>query len=129
MRSIKDVGEQLHSAERLRQVLMSLLSLLVVAIFATITFLVAGTWQLPFFWAVFAIQATIGLASVYLLDPDLLSERLRPRGKDEDPLARVILSILWLLVLVFAALDVGRWHFSDHVPATIQMIGVLLHGI
>ncbi len=92
-------------------------------------FAIAGSFDLPFFWAVFALQALAGLVSVFVVDPDLFSERYKPRGKDEDPHARLLLSILLMLNLVIAALDVGRFHISDNIPQSVQVICLLLSAI
>lgn len=104
----------------------SALVLAMYGILAAITFLAAGRWDLPFFWIVFASQAVLGLIGMFTIDQDLISERIRPRGKDQDPYGPAILSVLFLLTLILAALDVGRWHISDHLPPSIQMIGFFL---
>jgi protein-S-isoprenylcysteine O-methyltransferase Ste14 len=78
---------------------------------------------------VFATQAAIGLTGLFILDDELIKERIRPRGKDEDPWAPIILTVLCLAGLSLAALDVGRWHFSDDISPPIQIIAVLLQAI
>jgi protein-S-isoprenylcysteine O-methyltransferase Ste14 len=88
--------------------------------------LIAGRIDLPFFWAVFVVQMLVGLVSVFVLEPDLISERITPRGKDEDPRATLVLSILLLLGLVISAVDVGRFHVSDNVPQFLQGVFLLL---
>jgi protein-S-isoprenylcysteine O-methyltransferase Ste14 len=108
---------------------MSAVTLLMFAILAAFTSWLAGTWQLPFFWVVFATQAAIGLTGLFILDDELIKERIRPRGKDEDPWAPIILTVLCLAGLSLAALDVGRWHFSDDISPPIQIIAVLLQAI
>jgi len=108
------------------------LCLIVVIMYAAIAagaFTIAGRIDLPFFWLVFAVETVAGLVSVFVVDPDLLSERFSPRGKDEDPHARLVLTFLLILSLVICALDVGRFHLSDNVPQFLQIICILLSAI
>jgi protein-S-isoprenylcysteine O-methyltransferase Ste14 len=97
-----------------------LITLMYAAITGTM-FLIAGTWRLPFFWAVMGSQWITGLIALEFVDPDLISERMHPRGKDQDPLGRFILSALFFATLWIAAADAGRWHIS-HVPIALQVI-------
>ncbi len=87
--------------------------------------LLAGTPRLPFFWAVLAVQLLTGIIGILTLDPDLLSERMRPRGKDKDPLGPAVLTILFLLHLGLGALDAGRWHLTDSVPFALQAFALV----
>src|ERR1700733_6254958 len=80
----------------------------------------AGTWQLPFFWIVLGLQVVIGVIGGKQLDPDLIAERMKPRGKDQDPHAQKILGVLFVLQMAVAALDVGRWHIADNIPMPLQ---------
>lgn len=108
------------------------LCIIVVCMYGAIAggaFAVAGRIDLPFFWSVFVMQILAGLVSVFVVDPDLFSERFKPRGKDEDPQARLLLSVLLVLNLLIAALDVGRFHISDNIPQLLQVICVPLTAI
>lgn len=89
-------------------------------------FWLAGTWNLPFLWAVFFLQGGISLLGVQFLDPELIRERFRPAGKDLDPWGRPVLTVLLLGMYGVAALDVGRWHLSDNVPFLLQLLALLL---
>jgi protein-S-isoprenylcysteine O-methyltransferase Ste14 len=106
--------------------LATVFGLLLYVVFGAISFAIAGTWRLPFFWAVFVSQLLICFVGVGLLDPDLIAERMRPRGKDEDPYARLVLSILLPASLFLAAADVGRWHISS-VPVWLQLVALVVH--
>jgi protein-S-isoprenylcysteine O-methyltransferase Ste14 len=103
--------------------------LLFYAVIASATFGIAGTFDLPFVWLVFALQIVVGLVSVFVLDPDLISERIKPRGKDEDKHAKWRLTILLVLNLVLTALDLGRFHLSDKIPPSMQVVGLLLSAL
>jgi protein-S-isoprenylcysteine O-methyltransferase Ste14 len=98
------------------------------AVFAGIAFLTAGTWKLPFFWAVLGTQWIIGLIALRFIDPDLISERMHPRGKDEDPFGRFVLAALFIAIFCVAAADVGHWHIS-HVPKAIQVTALVIQTI
>jgi protein-S-isoprenylcysteine O-methyltransferase Ste14 len=105
-----------------------LLSTLIYAALVGSTFAVAGTWRLPFFWAVFGTQFIVGIVASFLMDKDLIDERLRPGGKDEDPLAKVILSILLLACAWISAADVGHWHIS-HILLWLQVVALVIHAV
>lgn len=83
--------------------------------------LLAGTWNLPFFWTVVAIPPFVSLTAIRILEADLIAERIHPRGKDTDPAARFVLTILCLLHYGLAALDLGRWHYLDGIPLLLQV--------
>jgi protein-S-isoprenylcysteine O-methyltransferase Ste14 len=104
-----------------------------VVFYAAITIgicLIAGRWNLPFFWIVLGVQLAVGLFGCCVLDEDLLRERLHPpKDQNKDPLGLAIISILFFAQLVIAALDVGRWHLSDGVPVFIQAPAVLFTAI
>jgi protein-S-isoprenylcysteine O-methyltransferase Ste14 len=91
--------------------------------------LVAGTWNLPFFWGLLVIQALSGLAGIFVLDDALLKERMHPQGKDQDRGGRTLITLLWLSAIAVPALDVGRWHFSDTVPTSVQIIALILQAL
>jgi protein-S-isoprenylcysteine O-methyltransferase Ste14 len=87
-------------------------------------FKIAGTYALPFFWAIIIIQSLVSLVSILILDPSLIAERLKPQGKDHDPWCAPLLVVLYTIHLVIAFLDVGRLHLSDSVPVLIQILSV-----
>jgi protein-S-isoprenylcysteine O-methyltransferase Ste14 len=60
------------------------------------------------------------------LDPGLIKERLRPGRNARDAATRTIGQAASLAHCVIAALDVGRFHWSDDVPAVAQGVGFVL---
>ena len=94
---------------------------------AAVLFWLAGTVRLPYFWAVLGAQAVLGLVAVATLDTDMMSERMHPRGEDQDRYGRLLLSVLWVGQLAVASLDVGRLHIGDAVPAVLQQLALLVH--
>lgn len=123
---------QTRSLPNSMNALRVLLTLSVVAMYVVLGALVcwlAGTWHLPGIWAVFVVQGIAGIIGLWTLDEELIKERLRPRGKDQDPFAPLILSILLLAMLAIAALDLGRWHISDNVPHIVGFIAIIAQAL
>ncbi|MBX9690052.1 MAG: isoprenylcysteine carboxylmethyltransferase family protein [Candidatus Obscuribacterales bacterium] len=85
----------------------------------------AASWDLPSVWRVLSIQCLLSSVAVVKIDPELLSERLRPKGKDQDPLGRPIISLLFLLHYGLAIIDLSKWHYSDQVPNLVQSASLL----
>ena len=104
-------------------------SLLSYLALATILFGVAGTWDLPWFWmtlVVFAASHLAMLLIVFRRDPELAIERIHP-GPGEPTWDKVILGVTGLFIfanLVAAALDAGRFHWTDSVPPPLQVFGL-----
>lgn len=92
-------------------------------------FLAAGTIALPYFFAVLGIQFLFVVLSLVFLDRDLIRERIKPAGKDQDPSAPKLLSIFYMLHLFIAALDCGRLHISDNVPPPVQAGAVIIYAL
>ena len=95
------------------------LILAAVALFAS-----AGTVAILGFWVYLSILAAIILASLLVLDPGLLRERMRPGGK-RPPLGLHLFTIVLFLHWIVAGLDRGRFHWSDSVPLWIQALGLI----
>lgn len=89
-------------------------------------FLIAGTTELPFMWATLGLQLFLGLIAIAMVDPDLLKERIKPKGKDLDKFSVPALSVLYYGQLAFAAYDVGRLHLSDSVNDGTKILALAL---
>jgi protein-S-isoprenylcysteine O-methyltransferase Ste14 len=89
-----------------------------------ILFGAAGRWDLPFFWAYVGICTAALLAIAWAIKPDLMRERMRPAPGGEDRKLRLLLTPFALACVLFAALDVGRLHWSDTVPLGVQVAGL-----
>jgi protein-S-isoprenylcysteine O-methyltransferase Ste14 len=98
------------------------LILAAVALFAS-----AGTLAIPEFWIYLAMLAAIMVASFLWLDPDLARERMRPGG-GKPPVALKLFTGILFVHWIVAGLDRGRFHWSDSVPAWLQIAGLLAVG-
>jgi protein-S-isoprenylcysteine O-methyltransferase Ste14 len=106
--------------------LLSLLgSLAFPAVVGLLLFGCAGRWDLPLFWAYLGVWAAGLLATAWVADPTLARERLRPGPGGKDYTTLVVITPLWLGQHALAGLDVGRFHWSDHVPLAVQILGLL----
>ena len=83
----------------------------------------AGTLAIAGFWLYLAILAAVTVASLAILDPDLIRERMRPGGR-RPPLGLRLVGLIPFLLLIVAGLDRGRLHWSDSVPPWLQGAGL-----
>ncbi len=95
---------------------------------AAVLFGTAGQLDIVGFWCWLVELAVICVATILLIDPDLVRERMRPGGQRPTP-------GYWLSTLLFAAdlavagLDRGRYHWSDTVPTWLRILALLLFGL
>jgi protein-S-isoprenylcysteine O-methyltransferase Ste14 len=89
-----------------------------VALFAS-----AGTFAIPAFWIYLAIMAVVFVASLTMLDPELLQERMHPGGQP-PPLGLKLFTIALLVHFIVAGLDRGRLHLSDDVPTWLEAVAL-----
>jgi len=92
-------------------------------------YLLSGRQNMPFLWAVLSLQLAISVVGAFALSPELLEERMRPKGKDKDPLATMFLGVLCLAQLIVAVLDCSKWHLSDNIPIKLRCIALLLQAL
>jgi hypothetical protein len=76
----------------------------------------AGRLDIVQFWCWLMALAAISVATILLIEPDLVRERMRPGGRRPSP-GYWLASLLFLADLAVAGLDRGRLHWSDNVPA------------
>jgi protein-S-isoprenylcysteine O-methyltransferase Ste14 len=92
-------------------------------------YLLSGKQSMPFLWAVLITQTLICIVGSLMLPPELIAERIKPKGKDKDPLGTLFLSIFCVAQLVFAVLDLSKWHLTDNVPMILQCIAFVLQAL
>jgi len=95
----------------------------VLIVAAVALFVPAGTVSIASFWLYLAILAAFIVASLTLLDPELIRERMRPGGKPL-PLHVHLVTPALILLWIVAGLDRGRLHWSDTVPPFLQGVGL-----
>ena len=91
----------------------------------------AGRFDLPWFWALLTVHATLMAAYLALIDRSLLRERLRPgQAAARDRWCRAGLSLCILTHLTVAGVDAGRFGWSPDVPiaARAAALGCYVFG-
>jgi len=98
----------------LRNLLRGVASL---ALLATVLFVSAGRWDLPFFWAYVGVDLALMAALAAGVDPELMEERWHPAAERRQLVSLVLIGIpLYIGHLVIAGLDVDRYHWSRSRP-------------
>jgi protein-S-isoprenylcysteine O-methyltransferase Ste14 len=92
---------------------------------ALLLFGCAGRFDIPSFWAYLFVCTVSFLVAAFILDPELLQERMRPGGQ---PLKYRYYALLLppMVHWCIAGLDVGRFHWSDSVPLIFQIVGLAI---
>lgn len=121
-------GENWHVAIVYRVTVMKhvLLVTLFTVFSAAILFGSAGRVDLPLFWAWIAVPTAAAAFVGCRMDADFMKERLRPGAGGTDRWLRFIATPFWLAQMVVAGLDVGRFHWSDTVPLTLRVAGLVV---
>ncbi len=94
-----------------------------------VVYLLAGRWDLPWMWAMAGVGLLAVLPLTLTIDPELARERRRPGPGGRDHLSRWLIAVFVGAAMVIACLDVGRFHWSDGVPATVHAAGLALVGL
>jgi protein-S-isoprenylcysteine O-methyltransferase Ste14 len=86
----------------------------------------AGRWDLPLVWAYVALLLSQTLvACLFVMDPALRQERLRPGPGGEDRSLRWMVTPFLLAHWIVAGLDIGRFHWSDTVAFPWRIAGLV----
>ena len=85
----------------------------------------AGRLDIIEFWCWLVELAAISVATLLLIEPDLVRERMRPGGR-RPSLGYWVSTLLFFVTLAVAGLDRGRLHWSDSVPAWLHAVALLL---
>jgi protein-S-isoprenylcysteine O-methyltransferase Ste14 len=96
---------------------------------AAIYFASAGRTDLPFAWAYFGTNLGMGIIFSIILEmvnPGLIAERFKPGPGEQDRFFKIGISILTLLMLIVAGLDVGRYHWSGLVAPWLQIAALVV---
>ena len=113
----------------MRKVILGIIFLtLYFGVSAAIYFASAGQTDFPLAWAYFGINLGLGVIFSIVLErvnPGLIAERFKPGPGEQDRVFKIGISVLMLLMLVVAGLDVGRLHWSGKIPAWLQIAALV----
>jgi protein-S-isoprenylcysteine O-methyltransferase Ste14 len=93
-----------------------------------IYFASAGRTDFPLGWAYFLINLGTGVIFSIVLEivnPGLIAERFKPGPGEQDRVFKIGSSILTVLMLVVAGLDVGRYHWTGPVAPWLQIAALV----
>jgi protein-S-isoprenylcysteine O-methyltransferase Ste14 len=96
------------------------------SLLSAILFIAAGSTEIPSLRDYVAVLSALLLFTMVAVDPELARERARPAGRDIDPGSRTASGFLFLVTVIFAALDVSRLHQSDSVPPSWKLPAIML---
>jgi protein-S-isoprenylcysteine O-methyltransferase Ste14 len=106
-------------------------SVLGVAAMSSLIFVAAGHLRYWQGWIYFSLNVALVALTVWVLreSPELMSERLKPgRGiKRWDKVYFVFSTPLYLLAVVLAGLDRGRFHWSRDFPIWVYALAILVY--
>jgi protein-S-isoprenylcysteine O-methyltransferase Ste14 len=96
-----------------------------ILLLAAVLFATAGTIEITAFWAYLGVMAFASGVGLFVVDPDLAEERMRPGGRPPG-LRLCFVFLLCLAHWAIAGLDRGRLHWSDRVPLWVQVAGFVV---
>src|SRR5437762_11953590 len=100
-------------------------SLVALSLIGAILFGAAGRVDIPEFWAYILALAGVTGIGLLVIDPDLIQERIRPGGRPL-PARYWFIGLLPFAHWVTAGLDRGRLHWSDTLPLSLMLIGLVV---
>jgi protein-S-isoprenylcysteine O-methyltransferase Ste14 len=92
--------------------------------FALLLFFAAGTTEIASLRAYITTFSGLLLVTMLAVHPDLAEERVHAQQRSLDCGTRLASGFLFLVTLMAAALDVGRLHESDTVPAGVRLVAL-----
>jgi protein-S-isoprenylcysteine O-methyltransferase Ste14 len=94
------------------------------ALMGAVLFLIAGTAAVPPIWLYLGLRVLFSAASAYAMSEEVAGERMKPGpGSRREPLYSIGSGILWVVHVVVAALDLGRFGWSRGFPLWLQGLG------
>lgn len=88
-------------------------------------FLIAGQSDLPWIWVYLALRLLFTAACVLAMSEEVARERLKPGpGAKKERLFPIASGSLWVVHLVIAPLDLGRFGWSAGFPLGLHAVGV-----
>ena len=112
------------------QVLIPLIAGIQAVVFRGVVLsLSAGQWDYWTFWIYGGIYGGLVAVGSMFLDPGLRKERLRPAPGGHDRATIVITKYLYLIHMIVAGLDIGRYHWSDTISLQLSIVGLIGFGL
>jgi len=90
---------------------------------------IAGRTDLSMVNAFLVMCSLLALGAAWTIDANLAAKRLQPGQKGEDPGRLLLIRGSVLLTFVLALLDVGRFHWSDTVPRSLQVVALAVSAL
>lgn len=100
---------------------------LIVLLFAS-----AGRVDWPMGWAALGVHVAISIATLILIDPELVKERasIKEGVKSQDAvLASISFVILFPVAVFVAGLDAGRFEWSPSFPIALQLAALVVFAL
>src|ERR1700724_2102067 len=103
-------------------------TLIFCAVIGLVLFGSAGRFDIAPFWEYLFVCTVTFVVAALVIDPALYQERARPGGQ---PLKLRYYALLLPLLVhwCIAGFDVGRFHWSDSVPETLQVVGLAIFAL
>ena len=101
------------------------------AVLFALHFIAAGRVQLPFSWITLGTFSVINILNVFLVEPELIAERLQFGGEGVNRKDQILATATALFALpislMIAGLDRGRFLWTQSFPVAVQIAGVVLY--
>jgi len=97
-------------------------------VYGGVLFALAGRLDLPLLWIFWSIGAAAIVAGAVTIPAAVVQEQMRPAAGGADRGRRIAVLVLANGVGLVGALDVGRLHWSDTVPHTLQIAALLAYA-
>lgn len=107
--------------------ILAIVAYLVVSAF--IYFVSAGRTDLPIAWYYFVLNLGFGMPFSIALarsNPDLIAERIKPGPGEQDHVFKVASTILTVVMMVLAGLDVGHYHWTAPAKPVVQITALVV---
>ena len=101
------------------------------ALIIAITFIGAGRIDYWRGWIYNGLNIIFLLLSYFLLPPELIEERLKPKEgmKKWDKIYYIVSTPVYFAILIISILDGGRFDWEPRIPILVVIIGVVVYAI
>ena len=107
-----------------------MIPLFYVSALAAMFFIAAGTIRIPSAWITLGTYFVLSIINLFLVDPDLITERLQMGGegvsRTDQALASASTLFVFPFTLILAGLDIGRFHWTQNYSLILQLSSFIL---